>query len=65
MTRPQPSPRKWRVTVIEWLSHVAIIEADTAQDAEARAYELWANNAEHEVFRFSDAGIDGVVADEV
>jgi hypothetical protein len=63
MSEQQQSPRKWRVTVIEWLSHVAVIEADTAEEAEAQARELWAENGEHE-FNFSDSGIDGVVVDE-
>jgi hypothetical protein len=61
-TSPE-APRRWRVTVIEWLSHVAVIEADTAEQAEAEARRLWAENGEHEVFRFSDSGIDGVVVD--
>jgi hypothetical protein len=58
------TPRTWRVTVIEWLSHVATIEADTAEQAEATARELWAEHGEHEVFHFSDSGLDGVVVDE-
>lgn len=51
---------RFRVTVIEWLSHDAILEAPDAAAAEAEARRLWAENAEHEVFRFRDAGIDGV-----
>jgi hypothetical protein len=57
--------RKWRVTAIEWLSQVAVIEADTAEQAEFIAAELWADNSEHEVFHFSDAGLDGFVIDEI
>ncbi len=57
-------PRVWRVTVIEWLSHVATIEAGTAEEAEAKARDIWADNAEQNVFRFSDSGLDGVVVDE-
>jgi hypothetical protein len=64
MSEQQKSARKWRVTVIEWLSHVAVIEADTAEQAEATAQQLWADNAEHDVFRFSDSGLDGIVVDE-
>jgi hypothetical protein len=64
MSEQQQSARKWHVTAIEWLSHVAVIEADTAEQAEAKARDLWAENAEHEVFRFSDAGLDGIVVDE-
>jgi hypothetical protein len=65
MSEQHQPARRWRVTVIEWLSHKAIIEAETAEQAEARAYELWAENAEHEVFSFSDSGVDGVVVDEM
>jgi hypothetical protein len=32
--------------------------------AEAQARQLWADNSEHEVFRFSDPGLDGIVVDE-
>jgi hypothetical protein len=64
MSEQQKSTRKWRVTVIEWLSHVAVVEADTAKQAEAIAQQLWADNGEHNVFRFSDSDIDGIVVDE-
>ena len=64
MTRQQQSPRQWRVTVIEWLSHVAVIEADTEEQAKAKARELWAAHGEYEAFRFSDSGLDGIVVDE-
>jgi hypothetical protein len=65
MSEQQKSVRKWRVTVIEWLSHVAVIEAHTAEQAEEIAQRLWAENGEHNVFRFSDSDIDGIVVDEV
>lgn len=64
MIKPQQPPRQWRVTATEWLSHVAVIEADTAKQAEYQARELWAENAEHAVFHFEDAGLDGIVVDE-
>jgi len=64
MSEQQQSARKWHVTVIEWLSHVAVIEADTAEQAEAIAQQLWVDNAEHDVFRFRDSGVDGIVVDE-
>jgi hypothetical protein len=38
----------------------AVIEADTAELAEAEAHKLWAENGEHEVFSFKDASIDGI-----
>jgi hypothetical protein len=65
MSEQQKPARRWRVTAIEWLSHVAVIEADTAEQAEAKAHELWADQRECEVFRFSDAGLDGIVVDEI
>jgi hypothetical protein len=62
--QPEPnSTRRWRVTVIEWLSHKAVIEADTAEEAEAKAEQLWAEDME--AFSFSDGGLDGVVVDEM
>ena len=64
MSEPQRTPLKWRITVIEWLSHVAVIEADTAEHAKTIARQLWADNGEHEVFRFSDSGLDGIEVDE-
>jgi hypothetical protein len=57
--------KRFRVVVIEWLSHDAIIEAQSAQAAEAEARRLWAENAEHEVFSFDDSGIDGIQVEEV
>jgi hypothetical protein len=58
-TSPE-APRQWRVTVIEWLSHVAVIEADTAEQDEAEARSLWAEDGEQR----GGSGIDGVVVDE-
>jgi hypothetical protein len=52
------------VTVIEWLSHDAVIEATSPEEAEAKARELWENNAEHGIFVFRDSGIDGVTVDD-
>ncbi len=60
-----PSPQRYRVTVLEWLSHEAIIEASSPEAAEVEARRLWDENAEHEVFQFEDSGIDGVVVDPI
>jgi hypothetical protein len=60
-----PRLKRYRVVVIEWLSHKAFIEAESAQHAEDEAYRLWAENAECEVFRFEDSGIDGVMVEEI
>ena len=57
--------KRFRVTVIEWLSHDAIIEAPDAAAAEAEVRRLWAENAEHEVFSFDDSGIDGIQVDDI
>jgi hypothetical protein len=60
-----PALKRFRVVVIEWLSHDAIIEAPDAVTAEAEARRLWADNAEQELFSFDDSGIDGVDVEEV
>lgn len=57
--------KRFRVTVIEWLSHSAYLDASSAEVAEAIARELWANKAETDVFCFEDCGIDGVDIEEV
>jgi hypothetical protein len=57
--------KHFRVTVIEWLSHDAVIEASDAEAAEAEARRLWDENAEHEVFSFDDSGIDGIHVEEI
>jgi len=64
MSIPPARPRQWRVTAIEWLSHVALIEAESAEEAEATARQLWVDNAEHEQFSFDDSGLDGFVVEE-
>jgi hypothetical protein len=55
--------RRYRVVVLEWLSHVAVIEAQSRAEAEAQALDLW-NRADGS-FSFEDQGIDGVIADEL
>lgn len=57
--------KTYRVTVIEWLSHKALIEAEGPEQAEAKARQVWADNVEHAVFEFEDSGIDRVLAEEV
>ncbi len=49
-----PALKRFRVVVIEWLSHDAIIEGRAA--AEAAARRLWATNDEHQLFSFDDSG---------
>jgi hypothetical protein len=60
-----PSLKTYRVVVIEWLSHKAVIETTSAQHAEEEARRLWVENAECEVFHFEDSGIDSVVVEEM
>jgi hypothetical protein len=57
--------KRFRVVVLEWLAHDAVIEATDAAAAEAEARRLWEENAEHEVFSFDDSGIDGVQVEEI
>ena len=60
-----PALKRFRVVVIEWLSHDAIIETTDASAAEAEARRLWATNDEHQLFSFDDSGIDGIHVEEL
>ena len=60
-----PALRRFRVVVIEWLSHDAIIKATDAVAAEAEARRLWAMNDEQQLFSFDDSGIDGIQVEEI
>ena len=60
-----PALKRFRVVVIEWLSHEAFIEAPDATAAEAEARRLWATNDEHQLFSFDNSGIDGIDVEEV
>ena len=57
--------KRFRVVVIEWLTHDAVIEAEDEILAEDEARRLWADNAEHQLFSFRDSGIDGVEIEEL
>ena len=57
--------RRYRVTVVEWLSHVAIIEATSAEQAEEAALEIRGTDAEMNRFSFEDSGVSGVIVDEL
>lgn len=57
------TPKPYRVTVVEWLSHVALIEADGPDQAEEKARQLWADNAEYAVFEFEDSGIECILVE--
>ena len=60
-----PTLKRYRVVVIEWLAHSAIITATGTAAAEHEARRMWEDNAEHEVFDFDDGGIDGVQVEEL
>jgi hypothetical protein len=59
-----PALKRYRVVVLEWLSHVAVIEAASQQEAEAKGFELW-NKDDVQSFDFDYSGVDGVTADEL
>lgn len=63
-TPPASGLKRFRVTVIEWLSHVIILDAKDAAAAEDLAAHLWSELG-GDAFRFSDQGIDGFHADEI
>jgi len=56
--------RRYRVVVLEWLSHKTVVEAASKEEAEATGLALW-NEATEDHFSFEDSGIDSVIADEL
>lgn len=56
--------RRYRVVVLEWLAHDAVVEASSKEEAEAKGLALW-NEASGDHFSFDDSGIDGIVAEEL
>ena len=57
--------KTYRVVVIEWLSHDAVIEAPDEAAAEAESQCLWATKDEYQLFSFDDSGIEGVDVEEI
>lgn len=55
--------KRYRIVILEWLSHKAVVEASSKEEAEAKGLDLW-NQAEG-AFSFEDQGVDGVIADEL
>ncbi len=51
--------KTYRVVLVEWLSHVAIIRAENAQHARDEALRTWAAS-EDGAFQFEDNGIESV-----
>lgn len=58
------APRKYRATAIEWLSHVAFIEATSAEEARAKAEKLWAEK-ETDAFWFEDQDLEQIIVEEM
>jgi len=57
--------RRYRVVVVEWLSHVGVIEATSKEAAKARALEIWGTETESGTFTFEDSGVSDVMIDEL
>jgi hypothetical protein len=55
--------RRYRIVVLDWLSHETVVEASSKEEAEAKGLDLW-NQADGS-FSFEDQGVDGVVGDEL
>ncbi|MGE0371638.1 MAG: hypothetical protein AB7G40_05520 [Hyphomonadaceae bacterium] len=56
--------KRFRVTVLEWLSHVIILDAADANAAEELAGVMWSDLG-GDAFRFSDQGLDGFQVEEI
>ena len=57
--------RRYRVAVIEWTSHKAVIEATSEAEARYKAERLWMEDGEGRLFSFESAGFEGAVAEEL
>ncbi len=57
--------KRYRVTLIEWLSHVAVVEATSAEDAQEKALEIRETEEEGDGFEFEDGGVSDVMCEEV
>lgn len=64
--RPAPAgqTRQYRVCLVEWVSHVTYIDAESDTAAVAQALTDWEADG-HPGFSEDDSGIDGVTAEEV
>ena len=59
------TPRRYRVAVIEWTSHKAVIEATSEAEARYKAERLWMEDGDGKLFSFESAGFEGAVAEEL
>lgn len=65
LTVPPPAGQKrFRVTVLEWLTHTIILDAANASQVEEMADTLWWSGLAGP-FRFSDQGLDGFQVEEI
>lgn len=54
-------PTRYRVTIIEWLSHTIHVNAADTEEAESVALERFADNNEDPAFTCFDGGVDEVI----
>jgi hypothetical protein len=60
-----PAPRRYRVAVIEWNSHNAVIEATSEAEARRKAERLWMEGDDNSLFSYESCGFEGAVAEEL
>lgn len=53
---------RYRVTLVEWLSHDVLIDAPSQGDAEEIAEQVWSEIGD-DAFRLRDSGTDSIWAD--
>ncbi len=56
------STRRYRVMVLRWDAYDAVIEADSEEDALAKAEALYSAEGE-DAFSHHDGGLDGITAE--
>ncbi len=59
------APRRYRVAVIEWISHKAVIEATSEAEAAYKARRLWMEGDDNTLFSYESSGFEGAVAEEL
>lgn len=64
MSEEVPAIKTYRVTVIEWLAHVTVLQAADRDEAIEEARRLWLSREHDDRFEFEDSDLDTVIADE-
>jgi hypothetical protein len=59
------SSRRYRVTIIEWISYVGVIEAASSDEAEEMALDIRGTDAENDMFSFKDSGVSDVLVEKI